>query len=74
MLALRFLDRVAYAANGDQQWTLLDWKLQSFLAPVSSLPESGSLPSAKWFAECFFRTLGKELPSVFLILGKELLC
>jgi hypothetical protein len=27
MLALRFLDRVAYAADGDQQWTLSDWKL-----------------------------------------------
>jgi len=26
-----------------------------------TLPESASLPSVKWFAECFFRALGKEL-------------
>ena len=54
-----------------------------------TLPETGSLPSAKWFAECcfsgtrqrrlcrvFFLTLGKEALCrvFFLTLGKESLC
>jgi len=34
-----------------------------------SLPETGSLPSARWFAECCFS--GTSLPSVFFTLGKE---
>ena len=54
-----------------------------------TLPETGSLPSARWFAECcfsgtrqsrlcrvFFLTLGKEALCrvFFLTLGKEALC
>ncbi|TVU36451.1 hypothetical protein EJB05_18386 [Eragrostis curvula] len=35
MLALDLLDRVAYASNGDQRWTLSSWKLRPLLKPVS---------------------------------------
>ncbi|TVU41515.1 hypothetical protein EJB05_15042, partial [Eragrostis curvula] len=35
MLALHLLHRVAYAAAGDQQWTLSTWKLMPLHRPVS---------------------------------------
>ncbi|CAN6271413.1 unnamed protein product [Urochloa humidicola] len=35
MLALKLLHRVAYATAGDRRWTLLDWKIQPLIKPVS---------------------------------------